>query len=84
LSAVRIKDECGNNWQNTTPLYTNAAATVWGSRGGVAPLAVPVCGFDGSGCPISPLLLYEGYIIAGSCIFISIILSLVGAVVYIV
>jgi hypothetical protein len=37
----------------------NSSAAVWASRGGVQPLAVPVCGFDGNGCPQSTFEQYK-------------------------
>jgi hypothetical protein len=51
---------------------------------GAAPLSVPLCGFDGNGCPISPFDAYKGYIIAGIALIVLIIIGIVYLIAYII
>ncbi|KAK0427684.1 hypothetical protein QR680_010365 [Steinernema hermaphroditum] len=61
------------------PDYSDDRSTIWKTRGGYRPLAVPVCGFDGTRCPVDPMkspLVIAG-IIAGILLFIFAVLSVI-------
>ncbi|KAI6219797.1 Guanylate cyclase [Aphelenchoides fujianensis] len=51
---------------NVSVLYSNASTSIWASRGGVKPLAVPLCGFDGLGCPVDFFTANRAAVIGGS------------------
>ena len=57
---------------------------MWVSRGGVAPLAVPLCGFNGKGCPLPAWQLYQGYIISGIVLFCLIVAAVASLIYYII
>ena len=68
--------------QNATALYTDAASTIWASRGGVKPLSTPLCGFDGNSCPIDFFAMYLGYFIAAIVVGCGIIIGVIYATYY--
>uniref|UniRef100_A0AC34QMD5 Uncharacterized protein n=1 Tax=Panagrolaimus sp. JU765 TaxID=591449 RepID=A0AC34QMD5_9BILA len=41
--------------------FTDPATTIWALRQGKAPLAVPLCGFDGNSCPVNFWESYAAY-----------------------
>ena len=69
--------------QNATPLYTDAASTIWASRGGVQPLSTPRCGFDGKSCPVDFFAMYLGYFIAAIIIACGIVIGAIYGTYYI-
>ncbi|KAI1717677.1 adenylate and guanylate cyclase catalytic domain-containing protein [Ditylenchus destructor] len=72
------------NEVNITPLYSNAATSIWASRGGIQPLAIPVCGFDGKGCQISAFEAYKALFIVLICIVLTIITIIISGIGYII
>ncbi|KAE9547001.1 hypothetical protein FO519_009788 [Halicephalobus sp. NKZ332] len=72
-----------NGVQNATPLYTDAATTIWASRGGMQPLSTPLCGFDGKSCPIDFFAMYLGYFIAAIFVGMAIIVGSIYGTYYI-
>ena len=59
--------------------YTDAKTTVWEMRGGKAPLDVPICGFDGTSCPIDFWGDYAVYVIVA---IVAVCLLIIGFVSY--
>uniref|UniRef100_A0A915EFH3 Guanylate cyclase n=1 Tax=Ditylenchus dipsaci TaxID=166011 RepID=A0A915EFH3_9BILA len=68
---------------NITVLYTDPATTIWASRGGKKPLAIPLCGFDGKRCPLSPFEIYKAYIISGIVLGVLLIAGCIFFIYYI-
>ncbi|KAI6213520.1 Guanylate cyclase [Aphelenchoides besseyi] len=66
---------------NVTDLVNGSA--VWASRNNFRPLAVPVCGFDGKGCPAPVWQTYLGLFIAVIVIVVLIISALLFVCFYI-
>uniref|UniRef100_A0A914XI99 guanylate cyclase n=1 Tax=Plectus sambesii TaxID=2011161 RepID=A0A914XI99_9BILA len=60
--------------------YTSAL--IWSTRGGQAPLDVPICGFSGKSCPVSFMEQNGAIVIPVSVVFVLLVLLLVAAVVY--
>ncbi|KAH7714701.1 guanylyl cyclase [Aphelenchoides avenae] len=60
------------------PLYVDERISVWKSRGGIRPLAVPTCGFDGNKCPVDVWASYGVYIILGIVIVVGLLLLTIG------
>ncbi|KAL3100700.1 hypothetical protein niasHT_020979 [Heterodera trifolii] len=48
----------------------NGSLSMWSSRGGSIPPAVPICGFDGKGCAASVFEMYKGYLLLGIALFV--------------
>ncbi|KAI6210013.1 Guanylate cyclase [Aphelenchoides besseyi] len=66
---------------NITALYKDAAKSIWSSRSGIKPLAIPQCGFDGLGCPEDFFSANRGAVIGvsiGIVLFIAALFSLLG------
>ncbi|KAI1700201.1 adenylate and guanylate cyclase catalytic domain-containing protein [Ditylenchus destructor] len=58
-------------------MYANESVTVWALRGGITPISHPICGFDGSECPVDFFQENLIYLIAGIIVIISAIFVLV-------
>ncbi|KAH7718324.1 Protein GCY-20 [Aphelenchoides avenae] len=69
---------------NASALYTDPSTTIWASRGGFAPLAVPVCGFDGNGCPPNTFEMYKGVFIAAICVVVLVVIVIFSGIAYII
>ena len=61
LPAVFSKISIQGNFVSYEPAFIDASTSIWGNRKGNKPLSIPICGFSGSLCPVSP----TGYIILG-------------------
>ena len=60
--------------QSLEPLFTDEATVLWATRGGVRPLSVPLCGFDGSGCVPSFWAQYGAIIYAAGGVLLLLVL----------
>ncbi|KAH7730270.1 Protein GCY-4 [Aphelenchoides avenae] len=69
---------------NITVLYSDAGSTIWARRGGVKPLAIPVCGFDGKGCPVPVFEAYKGYFISAIVVVMLVILVIISGIIYVI
>uniref|UniRef100_A0A914E5N7 Guanylate cyclase domain-containing protein n=1 Tax=Acrobeloides nanus TaxID=290746 RepID=A0A914E5N7_9BILA len=71
-----------NSWQSQ---YTaqNASTTIWAYFGGDQPLSTPICGFDGSGCPVPFFTANLLYFIIGIIVVILLIIGILLTAFYI-
>ncbi|CAJ0949081.1 unnamed protein product, partial [Mesorhabditis belari] len=64
--------------------YENAAATIWINRGGVQPLATPICGFSGNSCPMTTWQQSGVYIVAGAGIALLLFICFFIFIIYVI
>ncbi|TKR67462.1 hypothetical protein L596_023611 [Steinernema carpocapsae] len=76
-----IKDNAAMN-STFYPDYTNEYTTIWSTRGGFRPLAVPICGFNGKMCPED--LMKNAWVIAGICAGIVLLVFGVLSIIYVI
>jgi hypothetical protein len=69
--------------QNASAVFANDSSGIWYRRGGMHPLSIPKCGFDGNGCPINFFNEYRGYMIAAILIGIGIFVGILAGLFYI-
>lgn len=70
--------------QNASAQFTDPSTTIWASRGGVQPLSVPICGFDGKGCPPNAFEAYKGVFIAAICVVVIVIATVCSGIGYVI
>ncbi|KAK5973881.1 Receptor-type guanylate cyclase gcy-5 [Trichostrongylus colubriformis] len=61
---------------NLTILYADEANSIWETRGGKRPLTRPICGYNGTECPLSFWNRYLVYIIVGVSLAFVLLISL--------
>ncbi|CAJ0953234.1 unnamed protein product, partial [Mesorhabditis belari] len=80
LNISPISDD--SYYMSVTELYTSETGSIWANRGGVRPLAKPVCGFTGDECPQSVWQQSGGYIIGGGVLLIVFSIALIFLAIY--